>query len=227
MKENIVQMLRRITCVLLLLVASVFITSYTYMTDDYTNDYSYRRIGYTTSYSNGQFNSSQYNSMFPESYNYNQRYIGFGNERVYSGTYNPYSQGSYGRNSNGGSRGQPRRISVYNGEGEEEETPGGNSDNPDWLYQYDETTGTWWCSKDGGLTWWKWDSWLGLGWFAWKWREGRGDPTDNAEHYHNDPNNSWVVPIGDGVGIMLFLATMMAVYIAIKDKRRMSQQNSW
>ena len=224
-------MLRRLSCLFIVLVASTFISSYTYMTDvKPTNTQPSYRIGYSTSYSKGQFNSTQYNSMVPKSYYGNQPYRRFENRGIYTGTYTPASSsyGSYGGSSSyGGSHGQPRRISVHNGQGGTEETPGGNSDNPNWLYQYDETTDTWWCSKDGGLTWQKWDTYLGWGLIGWSWRPNHGDPTEDAIHYHSDPTNPWVTPIGDGVGIMLFLAVMMAIYNTIKDKRRMSQRNSW
>jgi hypothetical protein len=160
--------------------------SYNSISDEQT----YRRIGYTTNYSNGQFNSVHY----------------------YQNTYT----------SNGSNRrpGQPRRIIVYSGSDDEsgKNTPGGNNDSSDWLYEYDDTTKEWWCSKDGGKSWYKWDSWFGLGWLFHDWRPGRGNPTDNATHYHHDKNNPWVVPIGEPTVPLLTILLLYSVTILKKKK---------
>ena len=132
----------------------------------------------------------------------------------YYGTTYDYGNGSTGRPGGVG----PKRISVHNCEGGTENTPGGNSDSEDWLYQYDEATGEWWCSKDGGVTWQKWDSLWGWGLIGFGWRPGRGDPSDNATHYHSDPNNPWVTPVGD-VPIPLFITFLGAYYVYQKRKK--------
>lgn len=128
-----------------------------------------------------------------------------------------YGGVGYTPTSNGSGKPGIRKIRVYDGDGNAEDTPGGNSDNENWLYQQD-ADGTWWCSQDGGSTWKKWDSLWGWGLIGFSWREGRGDPTYNATHYHHDPNNPWVTPIGDPPYICLLLA--IGFYIFKQRKRK-------
>lgn len=149
-----------------------------------------RKIGYTTNYGYGmrtsvnqQYNYSMYNSYTTDKHTSN----------------NVYKPGAT----------QPRRITVYNGNGETENTPGGNSDSSDWLYMQDEY-GNWYCSKDGGITWYKWQekdysgSW---GWLSYladlitgsteAWSTTPTVPPENSSHWASDPNDPFLEPIGD------------------------------
>ena len=156
-----------------------------------------------TGYSNGfaQVRSSSFSSVTPMSIAF--PYTKDRSQSI-TGSYNPSSSSA---NSGGGG---PSRIRVYNGPDDDtgQNTPGGNSDSGAWLYEYDSTTGEWWCSKDGGNSWYKWDSWWGWGLVGFDWRPGRGDPTENATHYHQDKNNPWVVPITDTPWILMALLAL-------------------
>lgn len=141
--------------------------------------------------------------------------VGYGRTGYYGGTYNPGN----GENSNGRPGGGIRKITVYNGQGETAETPGKNNDNPDWLYKQDND-GTWWCSQDGGLTWKKWDSLWGWGLIGFAWRENRGDPSENATKWHNDPNDPYLQPIGEPIIPTTLLLLSYIGYKTLKRKRK-------
>lgn len=154
-----------------------------------------RRIGYTTNYGNTFGYTTQ--------------------QTYYRGTYTPTA-------SNSGGAGKPgiRKVHVYGNDGSENETPGGNKDGEDWLYQFDGTD--WWCSQDDGQTWKKWDSWWGWGLIGFDWRPGRGDPTEGSTHYHHDPNNPWATPIGDP-DFYLITALLFSYFIYNYMKKRRQQ----
>lgn len=119
---------------------------------------------------------------------------------------------------------QPRRITVYNGSGGTAETPGGNSDSSDWLYMYDEATGIWYCSKDGGKTWFEYRSTNGLGeWIVAlltgqptgaTWRSVDTPPSEGATHFAPDPDDPFLQPVGDVpiISLIIFLCIYCLSY---------------
>jgi hypothetical protein len=194
----------------------------------------YRRIGYTTNYANGQFNSSYYKT---NSSSFNGRLarpsaVGdvycvrtIGGYGYYNGTYTPTS-GTSGR------PGGPRRITVYNGNGETGQTPGGNSDSSDWLYMQD-SDGNWYCSKDGGNTWFKWeDKNYGSGWnfdlvsYLWDltfgntqaWSTTPTTPPENSSHWAHDPEDPFLEPIDSPIIPFSILAIGYVIYKKKEEK---------
>ena len=185
--------MKLLTILLILLQINIF--SYGNYNNSYSNHYnSYnsvsveqtnRRIGYTTNYSNGQFNSTQY----------------------YRSTYTPTASNSGGRPR------QPRKVKGYDDNGNEINTDGqGNPSDPSkgmwgdgYEYYYESSTGYWYRTKDGGKTWQKWSSWLDWGGLFWDWRGGRPHG-GNVTHY-NEQNP---VPIGDAIVPLL---TILLLYI--------------
>lgn len=147
-----------------------------------------RKIGYTTNYGYGmrtsvnqKYSSSVYNSQYTMS------------THTSSNVYIPGAT-------------QPRKITVYNGNGETGQTPGGNSDSSDWLYMQDRD-GNWYCSKDGGLTWYRWEekeynsliAYL-IDYFTGNteaWSTTPTSPPENSSHWASDPNDPFLEPIGD------------------------------
>ena len=107
-----------------------------------------------------------------------------------------------------------RKITVYDSDGNPRETPGGDNDNPDWLYRYDETTGKWYCSTDGGQTWYEWrEKQWGDGWLSYifgslfggngeTWREYRGNEPGGPP---GDPMDPFMEPIGNELVLLIFL----------------------
>ncbi len=122
----------------------------------------------------------------------------------------------------------PRRITVYDGNGDPHETPGGSGDNPDWDYLYDAEHDTWYASPDGGQTWYEWrrkSIWDGF--FDWligavvgsngeTWRTDR----DNS-HTQGEPTSTTPpVPLTDTPWmIMALLALCYLGYIAYKRRK--------
>lgn len=168
-----------------------------------------RKIGYTTNYGYGihtSVNQSQINQ-----YNLSRTATPYTNKNVYI----PGAS-------------QPRRITVYNGSGGTAETPGGDSDSSDWLYMYDESTGIWYCSKDGGVTWYEYRSTNGFG--EWliafltgqptgsTWRSVDTPPSDNATHFAPDPDDPFLEPIGDFP--IEFLMCLIMIYVLYKSSLR-------
>lgn len=208
------------TLLLSLMVMSM--SSFTYQTE-----YSYQKSAFGTTSSYIRYSNSQ-QAQHARTYQYNKigyttnvcrhNYsYGYVTTSKYSTT-TPYSPSS----SNG--RPGPRRIRVYDGDGNEQDTPG-RTDGIDWLYEYDESTDTWWCSQDGGLTWKKWDSLWGWGLLGFDWREGRGDPTESATHFHHDPNDPWLTPIGDNY--IWFMVCIVSIYSLVKSKRNKLKHSAY
>lgn len=99
---------------------------------------------------------------------------------------------------------EPRRITVYNEYGESRETPGGDNDDPNVEYRYNEKTQTWWYQKNGI-------------WYQWHYK---GDifpfipPSDGwynnrVDWFNGGPNSKdavpyQAVPIGAGTCLILF-----------------------
>ena len=176
----------------------------------------YRRIGYTTNYSNGNFNSSVYqtNSNFGYTTLHRNNYT---TVHTYSGTYQP------GNTSRPGGSG-PRRITVYDGNDNSRETPGGDRD-PEGVYQYDETTGIWYYSPDEGQTWYEyrrasgfWEMFIGLFGGGWgnDWRSVSHEPTENTEKWASDPDDPFLTPVGEfPIGLLLML---MFIYILYRNR---------
>ena len=179
---------------------STFGTTSNYIPHNNTQSIEYRRIGYTTNYSNGQFNSAQY----------------------YQDTYTPTSIGSIGKH------GQPRRVKGYDDNGNEINTDGqGNPSDPSkgmwkdgYEYYYEPSTGYWYRTKDGGETWQKWSSWLDWGGLFWDWRGGRPHG-GNVTHY-NEQNP---VPIGDNY--IWFMVCIVSIYSLIKSKRNKLKHSAY
>jgi hypothetical protein len=171
----------------------------------------YRGIGYTTNYSNGQFNSGVYKSSMTT--------LGYQN-RAFAGTYNPAESSSGGERTGGG----PRRITVYDGNGNTAETPGDVGD-PEGIYQYDESTGKWYYSPDNGKTWYEWrrasgiwELFVGLfggGWGS-DWRTVNNPPSENSNHWASDPNDPFLTPIGDAIIPLLILLHLYIGYDVFK-----------
>ena len=187
-----------------------------------------RNIGYTTNYgySGFQSTSSTLHATMP---NYtgssrisgmSVRYTNYGNKsNLYSGTYIPGSTSAPGAS-------RPRRITVYNGDGETGQTPGGNKDSSSWLYMQD-ADGNWYCSKDGGNTWFKWEEKnYGSGWnfdlvsYLWDLAIGNTEtwsttpitPPENSSHWASDPDDPFLDPIGDYPIELLVLLILGYVY---------------
>ena len=101
----------------------------------------YRGIGYTTNYSNGQFNSGVYKSSMT-SLEYQNR--------SFTGIYNP------AESSSGGSRQsvQPRKVKGYDENGDEIDTGNNRKGNPDdmWndTYEYYWDGSNWWRKDSNG-----------------------------------------------------------------------------
>ena len=171
-----------------------------------------RPIGYTTNYCGG------INKPFTRQQTYRSV-----NTMMMHSTGSSFSPARY-------STPQPRRITVYNGSGESSNTPGGNSDSSDWLYMQD-SEGNWYCSKDGGITWYKWEE-KDYGWniFAYisdllsgnteAWSTTPTDPPENSSHWAPDPDDPFLTPIGDYLYVMLMFAT---IYILLFKKRKNSE----
>ena len=163
------------------------------------------RIGYSTNYGHG--------FQKPSTTTYSPSYHSFTTSRYKPmSTYNPATGSGSGKSG-------PRRITVYNGDGETGQTPGGNSDRSNWLYMQDDE-GNWYCSKDGGITWYMWaekeyGSGIG-GWIARlideiagnteAWSTTPTTPPENSSHWASDPDDPFLTPVGEiPVGLVLFL----------------------
>ena len=155
----------------------------------------YRGIGYTTNYSNGQFNSTQY----------------------YQGTYTPSLSGFNGR------PGQPRRVKGYTADGDSINTDNdGAKGNPSdmWKngydYYYDKEAKTWyrghWTTDWRGRKIYSYETWLD-DWsiiFGWHWSILDYGKSDNAvQYYEQNP-----VPIGDNY--IWFMVCIVSIYSLIK-----------
>lgn len=182
-------------------------------------------IGYTTNYgySGFQSTSSTLHATMP---NYtgssrisgmSVRHTNYGNKsNLYSGTYIPGSTSVPGAS-------RPRRITVYDGNGNSMETPGGASD-PEGIYMYDESTGKWYYSPDNGGTWYEWrEKQWGDGWLSYiiggifggngtTWRTVKTDPSENSSHWASDPDDPFLDPIGDYPIELLVLLILGYVY---------------
>ena len=206
---------------LLLIILTIYTTSYGSYHSNYGNyHYGYNnvsieqtpRIGYTTNYGRGM-NSSVNNqyiyTVSPSMFNHSS-----------TTTYNPGA--AIGAN-------RPRRVTVYNGSGETDNTPGGNNDSSDWLYMQD-ADGNWYCSKDGGVTWYRWEEknygWNILAYLAdlisgntEAWSTTPTTPPENSSHWASDPNDPFLEPIGDfPIGLAIGLFFIYWLYILIKKK---------
>ena len=187
-----------------------------------------RRIGYTTNYgySGFQSTSSTLHVTMPNYTNYtgssrisgmSVRYTNYVNKS------SPYIPGS--TSVPGASR--SRRITVYNGNGETAETPGGNDD-PEGIYRYDEVTNKWYYSPDNGITWYEWrkaegfwerftgliSSIFGGGGTGNDWRPYRGtdENLENSSKWASDPDDPFLEPIGDYPIELLVLLILGYVY---------------
>ena len=210
--------------ILLLINILVYGSSYNHCSNYYNRSnniptqYEYRRIGYTTNYSNGNFNSSVYQTHSNFGYTTLHR-NNYTTVHTYSGTYHP------GNTSRPGAS-HPRRVTVYNGSGETDQTPGGNSDSSDWLYMQDGD-GNWYCSKDGGITWYKWEeksygSGI-LGWLEYlgdlfagtteTWSTTPTTPPENSSHWASDPDDPFLTPVGEfPISLLLIMIFGYAYY---------------
>ena len=99
-----------------------------------------------------------------------------------------------------------RNIKVKNQEGYYDETPGGDNDNPNWLYRKDGDT--WYYSPDNGRIWYKWyDEWWDVGhWFKGWYRYVWGTPY-GTDYYS--------VPLGSE----LTLLYIIGIFITLKTRK--------
>lgn len=138
---------------------STFGTTSNYISHNNTQSIEYRGIGYTTNYSNGQFNSTQY--------------------------YHTPSQSSSGRSR---PCWQPRRAKGYDETGKEYDTGSGEQGNPtdlwDTTYEYKWDGTYWYRTNDDGKNWEKWHTTLHL-WYHW-WGWGSVHPGENAVTLYPD-----------------------------------------
>lgn len=124
---------------------------------------------------------------------------------------------------------QPKRITVYNGSGGTANTPGGNNDSSDWLYMQD-SEGNWYCSKDGGNTWYLWtEKTYGSGILGWleylgdmlsgnteAWSTTPTTPPDGSSHWAPDPDDPFLEPVGD---IPIFFIIALICFYSFSYKR--------
>jgi len=174
--------------------------------------YSGSNIGYTT---NIGYNNIVYSSPRQIYNNY------------YLGTYNP-------RSISASSASKLRRITVYNGNGDTAETPGGNDD-PEGIYRYNEVTDKWYYSPDNGITWYEWrkaegfwerftgliSSIFGIGGTGNDWRPYRGtdENLENSSKWASDPEDPFITPVGEfPIGLLLILMFSYLFY-KINNKR--------
>lgn len=154
------------------------------------------KIGYTTK--PGAFSTAR---------TFNAQELQYGK---YSSDYR-FGYGSGHGNNHGGAG--PRKVTVYNGNGETAQTPGGAND-PEGVYQYDSSTDTWYYSPDGGSTWYEyrrasglWELFIGLFGGGWgeQWRTVNHQQTENATNWATDPDDPFLDPIGEPYILLAFV----------------------
>lgn len=170
----------------------------------------YRGIGYSTNYANGQFNSGVYKSSMAT--------LEYQN-RTFTGTYNP----SETESSSGGSRpgGQPRKVKGYTADGEE---TGSASSGPEtgtgigrgesfwedgYEYYYNKKENRWY-RKDAAGNVSEWDNILGWHWTLFY---GHTIPDGSTQGYQYPPT-----PIGDAIIPFLILLHLYIGYDVFKKK---------
>ena len=174
----------------------------TYSNSNSIVGYSTSNIGYTTNV--GRSTNFGYQA---------NRYHYTTIQDIYRGTYHPNNTVSPGAS-------RPRRITVYDGNGNSRETPGGNND-PEGVYQYDESTGIWYYSPDNGVTWYEyrsasgfWERFIGLFGGGWgnDWRSVNHEPTENTGKWASDPDDPFLDPVGDFTIELLVLLILGYAY---------------
>lgn len=180
----------------------------------------------TSAYNNSTYNSVNKNSnvMYSGS-NIGYSTVNFGYRTISSSynTVNVYQPGT--------TKPSPRRITVYNGNGETEQTPGGNKDSSSWLYMQDNE-GNWYCSKDNGNTWLKWQEKDYSGAFWWieyaidviagnteTWSTSPTTPPENSSHWTSDPDDPFLTPVGEFPIGLLLLLMLGYLFYKINNKR--------
>lgn len=181
------------------------------------------KIGYSTNYSNGKFNSGVYKSSMTT--------LEYQN-RAFTGTYNPSSSSSGGSRQSG-----PRKVAGYTGSGEYVDDGKGYGDSDStyfwgWTssgtyYYYD---GNWYLYEDGEWCIWKYGNsyrrWGRTYYENWGWYYSTTNPdyynpfspSQDPGDYEMKPN---LTPIGDAI-VPLFL--LLILYLAIK-KKNLSREN--
>lgn len=111
----------------------------------------------------------------------------------------------------GGGRPQPRRVVVYGGDGQEYDTGNSTQGNPTngmwengYEYRWDGTY--WWRTSDGGQTWDRWNTYLGL-WYHWWTLDGKKPGSGAVTVYQENPT-----PVGDGLYVMFICAMCYVLY---------------
>lgn len=213
---------------LLLIILAIYTSTYgnnSGTSSNYNNGYNSlfpeqtRRVGYTTTYSNGQFNSEVYKSSMTT--------LEYQN-RAFTGTYNPVGSSS-------GSRlGGPRRVAGYTGDGEYVDDGKGYGDSDstyfwNWLSSgaYYYYNGNWYLYDDGEWCIWKYGSsykWHGRTYYEdWGWYYS----TTNPDYYNpfspsQDPSDYEMKPNPLPLGPPGILFLLILIYAIYKKKRSIS-----
>lgn len=193
----------------------------------------YQQTGFYTTSPYINQNRAYNNNYAPQqisTYRIGYTTIGYGKQTMQSmSTYRPYHVNNYYGSTYSPNRPGPRKITVYNGEGDTADTPGGNNDSSDWLYMQDGE-GNWYCSKDGGITWYRWEEKDYSGTWGWlsylldlatgnteAWSTTPTTPPEDSGHWASDPDDPFLTPI-DNKGMLLFLSILALVYGIIRKR---------